>query len=329
MEQIFRKYLNSVLLPDEFERVSGFLADKNNEHIVSELMKPFWEKAMLEDTEFQKSNPELRDKLLQAVLLSENARTRKKLSFYNYSLKIAAVFLIALTISSVYFYQETKQNQPISETRTIETPWGAKTSFTLPDGSQVWLNSGSSVSYSHAFGEIRGVKLNGEAFFEVKKNQAPFIVETQYGNVEVKGTSFNVKAFSEENFQATLTSGIVKVVDIQSGKAVVLHPGQQAEKEGDKFSIEEVEPDLFSSWKDGKLVFRDEFLPVVAKRLSRWYNVKIELSDDKRLSEISFTGTIEMESFSEVLQLLKITAPITYVYKEETRTIKIRYKEPI
>jgi ferric-dicitrate binding protein FerR (iron transport regulator) len=83
---------------------------------------------------------------------------------------------------------------------------------------------------------------------------------------------------------------------------------------------------MFSSWKDGKLIFRNEYLPSVTKRLERWYNVKIELANDKRLSEISYTGVLEMESFSEVLQLLKVTAPIDFVYDEKTRIIRIEYR---
>jgi ferric-dicitrate binding protein FerR (iron transport regulator) len=91
--------------------------------------------------------------------------------------------------------------------------------------------------------------------------------------------------------------------------------------------VSEVQTDLFTSWKEGKLIFRDEELPLVAKRLERWYNVKIELEEDSRLASLRYNGTLEMESFSEVLQLLKVTAPIDYSYNEKTRTIKITYKQ--
>ena len=107
---------------------------------------------------------------------------------------------------------------------------------------------------------------------------------------------------------------------------LVLKPGQQVNVFDDKMRIENVETDIYTSWKDGKLIFVEEYLPIVAKRLERWYNVKIELANDKRLSEIWFAGTIEMESFSEVLELLKVTAPIDYDYDKKTRTIKINYK---
>jgi ferric-dicitrate binding protein FerR (iron transport regulator) len=108
---------------------------------------------------------------------------------------------------------------------------------------------------------------------------------------------------------------------------VALQPGQQANISENKIIVGNVETELFTSWKEGKLIFRDEQLPLVAKRLERWYNVKIELAGDKRLTEIRYNGTLEMESFSEVLQLLKVTAPIDYTYNEKTRTINITYKQ--
>ena len=89
----------------------------------------------------------------------------------------------------------------------------------------------------------------------------------------------------------------------------------------------EVETEIFTSWKDGQLIFRKEYLPVVAHRLEKWYNVKIELEEDKRLNDIWFTGTLEMETFSEVMELLKVTSPIDYSYNEKTRTIRIKYKQ--
>ncbi|MFV0266537.1 MAG: FecR family protein, partial [Draconibacterium sp.] len=210
----------------------------------------------------------------------------------------------------------------------VTVPFGAKTNITLPDGSLVWLNSGSTLSFSSEFEDKRPVVLVGEAFFEVEKSDKPFIVSTNFGDVEVKGTSFNVKAYTEENtLQATLVSGSVLVREKDSKKEVTLEPGQQANLVDEEITLSNVETELFISWKDGKLIFRKEYLPAAIKRLERWHNVKIELANDKRLDEIWISGTLEMESFSEVLELLKVTSPIDYLYNEKTRTIKIFYKK--
>ena len=325
MKDLYRKYINSVLHPDEYSIVSDFLIDTKNEPVIFDLMKPFWDKDMQEDFELPKPDPELRKKIVQAILSYESKTTQHKLVVSNLKFRIAAILVIGLIISTVFFFVKSTKVQYVAEIQTVSTPFGAKSNFILPDGSSVWLNSGSSISFLSHFGENRFVSLQGEAFFEVRKNDKPFIVATKYGDVEVKGTSFNVKAFAGENFHTTLLTGSVKVKERHTGREVSIQPGQQACVYGNELEVKNVDPDMYSSWKDGKLIFKNEYLPSVTKRLERWYNVKIELANDKRLSEISYTGTLEMESFSEVLQLLKVTAPIDYSYEEISRTIRITY----
>lgn len=240
---------------------------------------------------------------------------------------VAAAFLIGALISTVVFKTSNHETLPIAQLQKVVTPYGAKTNFQLPDGSIVWLNSGSELSFPSQFDGTRPVTLTGEAFFEVEKSAKPFTVSTIYGEVEVQGTSFDVKAFLGENFQVTLEEGAIIARAKNSDKELALRPGQQVNLLDDKMVVSEVQTDMFTSWKEGKLIFRDEELPLVAKRLERWYNVKVELAEDKRLTNIRYNGTLEMESFSEVLQLLKITAPIDYTYNEKTRTIKITYKQ--
>jgi len=263
-------------------------------------------------------------KVFKKKLGPQPAKTR---TLFIKAASIAAAFIAGALLTAVIVTQYFPQSGTVAQIQNIVTPYGAKTNIQLPDSSIVWLNSGSALSFPSRFGKNRPVTLTGEAFFEVVKSEKPFVVSTSRGDVEVQGTSFNVKAFANENFQATLVSGSVKVKADNTGDEVTLRPGQQAVIRGNKINVEPVETDLFTSWKEGKLIFRDEHLPSVAKRLERWYNVKIELTNDKRLSEISYTGTLEMESFSEVLQLLKVTAPIDYTYNEKTRTIKIMYKQ--
>lgn len=332
MKKIFRKYINSVLHPDEYTLVSDFLADKKNEPVIFDLIKPFWDRDMQEETEVPKPNPELREKILQTIRQNERNLVQRKLKLYRFAVKIAAVLVVGLVITTAFFFRKSARTndlasiqEPAGTLQTISAPYGAKTNLTLPDGSSVWLNSGSSLSFNTKFGKDRLVTLKGEAFFEVRKNGTPFIVSTKDGEIEVRGTTFNVKDYEGETLQTTLLEGVVKVRKKYRSEEVLLEPGQQAGIFGTELKVKNVDTDLYSSWKDGKLIFRNEYLPEVAKRLERWYNVKIELANDKRLSEISYTGTLEMESFSEVLQLLKVTAPIDFSYNEKTRTIRIIY----
>ena len=121
---------------------------------------------------------------------------------------IAAAFILGVLITFWTTQNTTIDNNLI--THNITTPFGAKTDFILPDGSKVWLNSGSSISYPSGFGETRSIELSGEAYFEVEKGNIPFIISTEYGKVEVKGTSFNVKAFQNEILETNSCYGISK-----------------------------------------------------------------------------------------------------------------------
>lgn len=240
---------------------------------------------------------------------------------------IAAAFILGIIATTVVIPKLNLSSDQSVQIQNITVPFGAKTNIELPDGSFVWLNSGSTLSFPSKFKNNRPVTLVGEAFFEVEKNEKPFIVSTSYGEVEVRGTSFNVKAYNDDNLQATLVTGSVRVREKVGQKEVTLRPGQQANLAKGKIRISNVETDIFTSWKDGKLIFRKEYLPTMVKRLERWYNVKIELEKDNRLNDIWFSGTLEMESFTEVLELLKVTSPIDYTYNEKTRLIKIKYNK--
>lgn len=239
---------------------------------------------------------------------------------------VAAAFIMGILVTTALKDYSSLFGNRSAEIQNISVPFGAKTNIELPDGSLVWLNAGSILSYPSKFAKNREVKLIGEAFFKVEKSQKAFIVETNYGEVEVKGTSFNVKAFADESLQTTLVTGSVLVREKERGKEVTLKPGEQANVNGDNIIVETVETEVFTSWKEGKLIFNNEYLPTVIKRLERWYNVKIVIDDDERLKKIKYNGTLEMETFSEVLELLKVTSPIDYSYNEKTRTIRIFYK---
>jgi len=328
MKHIVRKYFNSTMNPDEFAEFVNMVDKKQNELLLFGEIKPLWEESLNENAGLPSPNPVVFQKIKNNILSEERKIIQRKLKFYSYGLKIASVLVIGLIISTVFFFQLAEQNQNSAQIQTINTPFGAKTSTALPDGSLVWLNSGSSLSFPAGFGKTRLLKLTGEAYFEVVKNDKPFIVSTSYGDVEVKGTSFNLKAFSDDNsFETTLVEGSVIVKDKNTSNELTLNPGQQAVINKNSFNIQNVETKLFTSWKEGKLIFQKEYLPEVARRLERWYNVKIEIDNDKRLDEIWYSGTIEMESFTEVLELLKVTAPITYTFNEKTRIIKIRYRK--
>ncbi len=325
MKQIFKKYINSSLTPEEFDLASDFLGKKENDLVLSGLMKNEWYKNLGETEIPARSNPELKKRIKEAVRIHNYNTAKNKVRIYKIVLRVAAVLLFALIINSLFLYNlSLKNNKTYSaEVQTITTPYGAKTSMTLPDGSEIWLNSGSTISYPVSFKDKRSVTLVGEAYFEVQKGEVPFIVSTNYGEVEVKGTSFNVKAFADDdNFETTLEEGVVTLRNNRNSKTVLLKPGQYAINDSDGFSVKDVDTKYFTSWREGKLILNREPFSILIKKLERWYNVKIEYSD-KRLDEIWYTGTIEMESLLEVMDMMSKSSDISYKYNTKTRVLNI------
>lgn len=251
---------------------------------------------------------------------------QKETSQLNLTLKkllpLAAAFVLGLVIASTIYFANQQNSTNFHQVQEISIPYGGKSKFTLPDGSEVWLNSGSRLSYPSQFSSKREIQLVGEAFFDVVKSKNPFVVHTNYGEVTVLGTSFNVKAYNDNDFQTTLVRGSVKV-GVDDDRNVVIKPGEQAFLDNEnQLTVKKVEPEIFIAWKEGKLIFNREPFEKVAKRMERWYNVHIEI-DNEEIKDLWFTGTIEMETLSEVMELISKSMPIQYSYDKTSRTLII------
>lgn len=165
----------------------------------------------------------------------------------------------------------------------LSTPRGGQYHLTLSDGTQVWLNAASSISYPVAFkGQERSVTVSGEAYFEVaQRDGAPFKVRTGKQEIVVLGTHFNVKAYPDDpDISTTLLTGSVKVTSTISGAAGVLKPGQQARilNTSGLLDIQPVHADDAISWKNGYFLFDNQDIKSIMKIISRWYDVDIEYS---------------------------------------------------
>ncbi|MEL6975402.1 MAG: FecR domain-containing protein, partial [Bacteroidota bacterium] len=245
----------------------------------------------------------------------------------------AASIVILFGIGAFWFTsQETSSvNKAISHTVDLvirQTSAGEKKEVHLKDGSIVYLNSGSKLSYSKNFGQdgTRWVKLDGEAFFEVKKDESkPFIIES--GNIvtEVKGTSFNIKAFPEANDVAvTVLTGLVGVSKKGEKNKVELIPNRQAlfSKEDGLLNVMEVDAQRFSHWKDGILHFEEAQLEDVLIALERWYGVNIN-TDNLTLENCTLTATFDKSSIYEVMESIKF-AKEGVEYTLENNTIEMK-----
>ena len=319
MQELFEKYINGDCIPEEYEKAVAFIRDPGKDFYVTSLLRSSWEKNLKSESPVQ-PDLNLLHSIHHQIALQESLQIRK-LRMYQRISAIAAVLVIGLITSILLFTQPRKAEITL---QNVTVPYGGKTHFTLPDGSKVWVNSGSTFSYPGRFSKERIVELKGEAYFEVAHQTEPFIVKSQYGEVEVFGTEFNVKAYNNELFETTLVNGSVRVSGV-NGHLVNLTPGTQVVFNTEKYIKRPVETDLFTSWKDGRLIFRDTPLRLMIPRLERWYNVDIELQiKDESIKNLKFTATIEFESFSEVLELIHVTTPIEYSFDKNTRILTIK-----
>jgi len=178
----------------------------------------------------------------------------------------------------LYQLDNSKTEHPYITYNTLRTPNGGRFKITLPDGTLVWLNAGSSLTYPvHFASNERRVKVTGEAYFEVAKKGAgqAFIVECKGQQVEVLGTHFNINAYDNEPMlRTTLVEGKVAV---KSGEAIkILRPGEQSSSFGNKLIVEKVDTEEFIAWKDNLFVFHGADLGGIFRQVERWYDVKFE-----------------------------------------------------
>ncbi|MCZ4244175.1 FecR family protein [Pedobacter punctiformis] len=207
---------------------------------------------------------------------------------------------------------------------TIEAPAGGQWQVKLPDGSIVFLNALSSITYPTRFvGHERKVQLKGEAYFEIAHNKAmPFKVESFGQTVEVLGTHFNIMAYADEGVtKTTLIEGSVKLSDLKSKHSNVLKPGEQAVLNASgNLSVIQVNTDKVVAWKNGKFAFDNESIEVIMRNLARWYNVEVVYKGD--IKDLPFTISISRyDNISKILDKISFTQALHF--KVEGRRITV------
>jgi len=212
-------------------------------------------------------------------------------------------------------------------------PNGHQAHLTLCDGTKVWLNAGSKLVFPSNFDtEKREVFVEGEAFFDVTKNPAkPFVVVTKGLNIQVFGTSFNVKAYPDEKIiETVLVTGKIQLeqndFSLFKKEKVMLHPGQYAglKKDELKLEVKDVDVESFISWKQGWYKLDKLPLSEVVLKLERYYNIKV-IIDDKKLGYLKITGKLDLNSnINQVMDNLAEAAKISYKLDKNTISISER-----
>jgi ferric-dicitrate binding protein FerR (iron transport regulator) len=267
--------------------------------------------------------------------------------------RIAATAAAACLCAAAFYWVYRPHRDAAEAFNTIVTKPGSKTLITLPDGSTVVLNSACKFGYSKGFGvSNRTMTLSGEAYFDIRKNpDLPLSISAGNVNIKVLGTSFNVKAYPQDSFvEACLITGSIQVsLKTDPERAILLRPhekivirnneGAAQNKDAENKSadnkneasknpqevitVSKVEPEpgdsvyVETAWLNDKMIFHKEAFPSLAKRMERWFNVKIVLRDPA-LNDMFFTGSFEQENLRQALEALHNSARFTYVIKGQT-----------
>ena len=203
---------------------------------------------------------------------------------------------------------------------TMKIPTGGEFMLVLEDGTKVWLNSETNLRYPVTFtGATREVLLEGEAYFEVARDEKrPFIVRTRKRvNVQVLGTSFNVRAYGdEENVETVLEEGSVRMSGDTSG--IVLVPGTMGVYDASGMRSLTVDTELYTAWHKGHFIFQDETLEAILGKLSRWYGMKVFYRNEE-VKQLVFSGNVrKYDTIRKLLEALELSGEVCFDVKENT-----------
>ena len=313
---LFEKYLRNEASADEVAQLHAMMRHDAQVQFIFENELHHSDSSMDQNT---------RHKLFQNI--SRQVYTDKERGFlqktWKKALYWAAIFILpVISAFSVYYYFTPKQQITNHPTEIIARN-GEKAEVVLPDGSTVWINSGSKIRYDDAFNrKQRSVFLEGEACFEVAKDKdRPFVVKTKTMDIQALGTIFNVRSYDDdEQTFAVLLEGKIKVN--ASGQEQILTENQRAtfNKNTHVLTTDNVRSVDFAQWRNGNLYFDNQTFEDIARTLSRIFNVDIRFASDT-LRSMRFSGTLGMSGIQNALDILSLTSPMRY--KMDGTTIEL------
>lgn len=318
--EIFERYIQHRANDEEVRRLSNWI--KNNREISLWLEQQIMSSSSTIDSDVQMR---MLMNITDEIKSTDRSYTTGKniRGLFNKWMRVAAMFLLPLLAAGgVYFYMS--KNEASTSPLIVSVERGQKANITLPDGSKVWLNSQSKLSYSADFNvSQRELLLEGEAYFDVAHNPAkPFIVKTKDMSVEALGTAFSVKAYAEDNnVTSILMQGKVRVTTPVGENILLPNERIQYDKLKQKvIKTKVVNATNFAGWMNDELRFEDESLLEIANSIQRMYNVNIVFANEKSKS-YHFTGTVPNDNLESVLKMITITTPVLFQMNKKQITI--------
>lgn len=311
-----RRFTSGKFSFNDYLSVSSFFKNEENNEGLKEIMESEWN-----ETDDTNNNEERLSLILVNLHLQRNMENNVSVNvfhnFYHFFSKVAVILIIPAFIAIAVLSYLSVNNSPenAESWAEIHSPVGSRTKFQLPDGSQGWLNGGSSIKYPINFMKHRNVEISGEAWFDVVHLKSEeFRVITPYFDVKVLGTQFNVIAYDNESTaEVILEKGKVLLLGKDQEVKEELNPDQHLvyNKSTKTLTKTDIDSKSYTSWKDGVLIFKNVPMSEIARRLERRYNAEIILHGDSLKSSI-FRATFQDEDLDEICKMLSIVAPIKY-----------------
>ena len=309
-------YLTNSLTPEEMQSLQNWLnVSEENRKYFSD-MQEVWIAASDEADEQHFDKERAYQLFLEHTENLVQPSVKRKAFTISPWIYVAAMVVIVFFCGTIAFQSGKRVLQNQLTQITVEAPYGSKTKLYLPDGTLVWLNAGSQMSYAQDFGiNERSLNLSGEAYFEVTRNEEiPFKVHTEELDVKVLGTKFNFRNYKDDlEAKVCLLEGKVALNTRQ--KETILHPDQQAllDKKTGKLFVSGTKAAYSAEWTNDRLYFDEVLLSDIIKELERSYDVKITVADDT-LNTIRFYGNFRKreQSIQEIMNVLSSTDKMTY-----------------
>lgn len=326
LKTLLKKFINKKISISEFQSLKESI-NCTDDKVLSEVLSDLWEGF---DTTTKFTPEELRIKLTELQIVTPSVHV--KYDFRKLLRIAAAVMLPVLSVLSGYLYIANSKLEVYADNKVvISVDKGQKADITLPDGSHVKLNSSSTLSYPAKFGsDNRRIEFTGEGYFEVAKDpNKKFIVHTNYLNIEVLGTTFNMLAHeSDHTVEMTLIEGSVKAITQQSPiKEMLVLPNQKLiyDKSTGELNVINANVKDETAWTRGVLLFKSEPLNNVLARIERNYNVNIHINkEDSLLFQDTFTGRFDSIDLNGVLRIIQ--KHYMFNYNEKGKDIYIYQK---
>lgn len=310
--ELLQKYIAGNATEAEKQRVKKWIQEN------PENMREYMAQRKLHDMALWRTEP----------VAEENSRERKHFSLRGVCMEAAKIAAVLAIVLLGTHYWTGKHQVPEDKTwQSIYVPAGQRAELMLADGTKVWLNSRSTLTFPGSFkGNIRNVKLDGEGYFAVTKNvEQPFIVETNKCNVKVLGTEFNVMAYAADSvWETSLLEGAVEIlVPGSNNSGMRLEPNMMASLKGNRLVKGRIKEADYFLWREGLLCFNDISVRDMIEKLKLYYGVDIVVNNTRILKN-RYTGKFRTKDGVEhVLKVLKLNNKFTYTKNDETNVITI------